>query len=152
MKKLLRAAAAVSAAAMALTFAAPVAKEKPEVQLNAIAAVDDCNDDWLHAEGSRLYDMNGNEVWLTGANWFGFNCSENCPHYLWSADADDCLDEIADRGINVIRFPISTELILSWMNGTPNKVSSFSANADPAYRINADFCEADGKTPVVVPV
>jgi len=148
MKKLLRAAAAVSAAAMALTFAAPVAKEKPEVQLNAIAAVDDCNDDWLHAEGSRLYDMNGNEVWLTGANWFGFNCSENCPHYLWSADADDCLDEIADRGINVIRFPISTELILSWMNGTPNKVSSFSANADPAYRINADFCEADGKTPV----
>ena len=148
MKKLLRAAAAVSAAAMALTFAAPVANEKPEVQLNAIAAVDDCNDDWLHAEGSRLYDMNGNEVWLTGANWFGFNCSENCPHYLWSADADDCLDEIADRGINVIRFPISTELILSWMNGTPNKVSSFSANADPAYRINADFCEADGKTPV----
>ncbi len=148
MKKLLRAAAAVSAAAMALTFAAPVANEKPEAQLNAIAAVDDCNDDWLHAEGSRLYDMNGNEVWLTGANWFGFNCSENCPHYLWSADADDCLDEIADRGINVIRFPISTELILSWMNGTPNKVSSFSANADPAYRINADFCEADGKTPV----
>ena len=148
MKKLLRAAAAVSAAAMALTFAAPVAKEKPEAQLNANAAVDDCNDDWLHAEGSRLYDMNGNEVWLTGANWFGFNCSENCPHYLWSADADDCLDEIADRGINVIRFPISTELILSWMNGTPNKVSSFSANADPAYRINADFCEADGKTPV----
>ena len=148
MKKLLRAAAAVSAAAMALTFAAPVADEKPEAQLNAIAAVDDCNDDWLHAEGSRLYDMNGNEVWLTGANWFGFNCSENCPHYLWSADADDCLDEIADRGINVIRFPISTELILSWMNGTPNKVSSFSANADPAYRINADFCEADGKTPV----
>jgi hypothetical protein len=40
--------------------------------------------------------MNGNEVWLTGANWFGFNCSENCPHYLWSADADDCLTEIAD--------------------------------------------------------
>ena len=148
MKKLLRTAAALSAAAMALTFSVPVVTEKPEVQLNAIAAVDDCNDDWLHAEGSRLYDMNGNEVWLTGANWFGFNCSENCPHYLWSADADDCLTEIADRGINVIRFPIATELILSWMNGTPNEVNSFSANADPAYRINADFCQADGKTPV----
>ena len=92
--------------------------------------------------------MNGNEVWLTGANWFGFNCSENCPHYLWSADADDCLTEIADRGINIIRFPIATELIVSWMNGKPNPVSSFSANADPAYKINADFCEADGKTPV----
>jgi hypothetical protein len=117
-----------------------------ETKLNA--AVDSNNDDWLHAKGSRLYDMNENEVWLTGANWFGFNCNEACPHYLWSADADDCLTEIADRGINIIRFPISTELIVSWMNGKPNPVNSFSANADPAFTINADFCEADGKTPV----
>ncbi|MBP1592504.1 MAG: cellulase family glycosylhydrolase, partial [Oscillospiraceae bacterium] len=113
-----------------------------ETKLNA--AVDSNNDDWLHAKGSRLYDMNDNEVWLTGANWFGFNCNEACPHYLWSADADDCLTEIADRGINIIRFPISTELIVSWMNGKPNPVNSFSANADPAFTINADFCEADG--------
>ena len=113
-----------------------------------VYAVDDCNDDWIHAKGSRLYDKDGNQVWLTGANWFGFNCNEACPHYLWSADADDCLQQIADRGINVIRFPISTELIVSWMNGKPNPVSSFSANADPAFCINADFCQADGKTPV----
>ena len=85
MKKLLRTAAAISAAAMALSFSVPVVTENPDTQLKANAAVDDCNDDWLHAEGSRLYDMNGNEVWLTGANWFGFNCSENCPHILWSA-------------------------------------------------------------------
>lgn len=117
-----------------------------EAPLTAAGAADDCNDDWLHAEGSRLYDKNGNEVWLTGANWFGFNCSENCAHYLWSADVDDVLREIADHGINVIRFPISTELLLSWMNGTPNPVSSVSANTDPAYTINPDFCEADGKT------
>lgn len=102
-------------------------------------AVDTNNDDWLHAEGSRLYDSNGNEVWLTGANWFGFNCGENVPHYLWSADCDDVLSSIADHGINVIRFPISTELILSWMNGTPNEVSSFSCNNDPAFTINKDF-------------
>ena len=31
-------------------------------------------------------DMNGNEVWLTGANWFGLNCIEGAPHYLWSGD------------------------------------------------------------------
>ena len=113
-----------------------------------VYAADDCNDDWLHAKGSRLYDKDGNQVWLTGANWFGFNCNEACPHYLWSADADDCLQQIADRGINIIRFPISTELIVSWMNGKPNPVSSFSANADPAFCINKDFCQADGKTPV----
>ena len=28
------------------------------------------------AVGSRLYDKDGNEVWLTGANWFGFNCGK----------------------------------------------------------------------------
>lgn len=111
--------------------------------LTAVAA-DDCNDDWLHAEGSRLYDAQGNQVWLTGANWFGFNCSENCAHYLWSADIDDMLGEVADRGINIIRFPISTELLISWMNGAPNEVSSVSANNDPYYPINVDFCNADG--------
>ena len=146
MKKLLRAAAAVSAAALTLTFTVSAASVKKDTQMNANATVDDCSDDWLHAKGSRLYDKNGNEVWLTGANWFGLNCNEAVPHYLWQADIDATLSEIADRGINVIRFPISTELILSWMNGTPNPVSSLTANTDPNYYINPDFCEADGKT------
>ena len=146
MKKLSKAIAALaSAAAMAFTATASVMP----VDYNELAtakAVDTNNDDWLHAEGSRLYDMNGNEVWLTGANWFGFNCSENCVHYLWSADVDDVLKEVADRGINVIRFPISTELLVSWMEGTPNPVSSVSGNADPAFTINPDFVLEDGKT------
>ena len=102
------------------------------------------NDDWLHAVGSRLYDKDGNEVWLTGANWFGFNCGENCLHYLWSGDVDDMLSEVADHGINVIRMPISTELLISWMNDTPNPVSSVSAeNNPPYYVINPDFLNAD---------
>lgn len=113
--------------------------------ITAVAA-DDNNDDWLHCEGSRIFDKDGNEVWLTGANWFGFNCSENCVHYLWSADVDDVLQSVADHGINIIRFPIATELLVSWMNGKPNPVNSVSANADPAFTINPDFCEADGKT------
>ncbi|MBQ6945683.1 MAG: cellulase family glycosylhydrolase [Ruminococcus sp.] len=146
MKKLSKAIAAfASAAAMALTATASVMPTDYN-ELAVAKAVDTNNDDWLHAEGSRLYDMNGNEVWLTGANWFGFNCSENCVHYLWSADIDDVLKEVADRGINVIRFPISTELLVSWMEGTPNPVSSVSGNADPAFTINPDFVEADGKT------
>ncbi len=126
------------------------------------AAADDTNDDWLHAVGSRLYDMNGNEVWLTGANWFGFNCSENCAHGLYAADVDDFLSGCADKGINVIRFPISSELLLSWMNGEPNAVSSVQAGYEPPVdevgedgsitpagkyvNINKDFVEADGKT------
>lgn len=138
-------------------YAAPFSSD-----LLQAAAVDDCNDDWLHAKGSRLYDKHGNEVWLTGANWFGFNCSENVPHYLWSGDIDDFLSSIADHGINVIRFPISTELLLSWMNGTPNPVGSVQAGYDPPQdtvaedgtvtpagyyvNINKDFVLEDGKT------
>ena len=77
MKKFTRSVAAlVSAAAMTLTGAAPCLGQT----IMTANAVDTNNDDWLHAEGSRLYDMNGNEVWLTGANWFGFNCGENVPH------------------------------------------------------------------------
>ncbi len=111
------------------------------------AETDDCNDDWLHAVGSRLYDKDGNEVWLTGANWFGMNCTENFPHGLWSADADVLLSSVADRGINIIRFPISSELILSWMNGTPYEPVGLTASNDaPYYVFNPDFCEPDGST------
>ncbi len=126
------------------------------------SALDDCNDDWLHAEGSRLYDMNGNEVWLTGANWFGFNCSENCAHGLYAADVDQFLSAVADHGINVIRFPISSELLVSWMEGSPNDVSSVQASYNPPQDvvgedgtitpagkygdINRDFVLEDGKT------
>lgn len=115
--------------------------------LDAVA-VDTNNDDWLHASGSRLYDKDGNEVWLTGANWFGLNCTENAPHGLYAAEADPFLKAVADHGINVIRFPISTELVVSWMNGTPNKVSSVQAwaSAETGVGFNVDFLEEDGKT------
>ena len=126
------------------------------------AAADDGNDDWLHAVGSRLYDMNGNEVWLTGANWFGMNCTENVPHGLYARDVDDMISDIADHGINIIRFPISTELLLSWMDGEPLPVSSVQASYNPPKdevgedgtvtpagkygNINRDFVLEDGKT------
>lgn len=109
-------------------------------------AASDTNDDWIHAEGSKLYDMNGNQVWLTGANWFGFNCTENFPHGLWSADCDKLLSSVADHGINCIRFPVSTELLVSWMNGTPLKPVGFNAANSPDYSFNPDFCDESGKT------
>ncbi|MDE7363864.1 MAG: cellulase family glycosylhydrolase [Ruminococcus sp.] len=153
----------VSATAMSVAM---VGSSMPAVinQTESAVAVDTNNDDWLHAKGSRLYDMNGNEVWLTGANWFGLNCIEYSPHYLYAGDIDDMLQEVADRGMNVIRFPISTELILSWMNGTPYQISSGGMQAvyNPPVdqddgnggvikagtygNLNKDFVESDGKT------
>ena len=78
-KKLAAAAVSGMMLATCLSSAAPVV----QTSLSA-AAADDNNDDWLHAEGSKLYDANGNQVWLTGANWFGFNCTENCAHGLYA--------------------------------------------------------------------
>lgn len=103
-----------------------------------VQAVDDNNDDWLHAVGSRLYDKDGNEVWLTGANWFGMNCTENSPHGLYAADINDFVANIANHGINIVRMPISTELLLSWMNGEPLEVKSMNCYANPELSKNGD--------------
>ena len=162
MKKLLRSMTAIAASA-ALTFTG--AAYTPYLVndiVGAVHAADDGNDDWIHAKGSRLYDMNGNEVWITGANWFGFNCSENCAHGLYARDVDDMLQTIADHGINTLRLPISSELLVSWMNGKPDAVSSVQASYNPPEDvvgedgtitpagkygdINRDFVESDGKT------
>ena len=86
---------------------------------NASVANDHWNDDWLHVEGNKIVDMNGNEVWLTGVNWFGLNCTENVFHGWWaSVEVSDMISGIADKGFNIIRVPVSTELLVSWMNGT----------------------------------
>ncbi|HOQ37442.1 MAG TPA: cellulase family glycosylhydrolase [Acetivibrio sp.] len=105
--------------------------------------VDSNNDDWLHCKGNKIYDMYGNEVWLTGANWFGFNCSENCFHGAWY-DVKGILSDIADRGIGFLRIPISTELLYSWMIGKPNPVSSVTASNNPPYHVvNPDFYDPE---------
>ena len=143
MKKFTSAATALlSAAAMSFTAAAPVVSSTATM---SVTAADTNNDDWLHAKGSHLYDANGNEVWLTGANWFGFNCGERFPHGLWSADIDEILSAIADRGINVLRFPIATELILDWMDDVDDSsmISINPKNTD-GYKFNPDFCRPDG--------
>lgn len=138
MKFLKRLAACASALALCVSTAAS------GMGLMQVNAVDDNNDDWLHAVGSRLYDAQGNEVWLTGANWFGLNCTENFPHGLWSADVDEFLSSVADHGINIIRFPISTELLLSWMNGSPYPCEGLNPKNEDSYKFNPDFCNPDG--------
>ena len=110
---------------------------------------DTCNDDWLHTNGSDIVDQNGNVVRLTGANWFGFNCSECMLHGLWSADLKQNIKSIADRGFNLLRIPISTELLLNWeaMEKDPStpalgQKTNFSNSKD--YSFNPDLVNPDG--------
>ena len=81
----------------------------------AAAAVS--GDDWLTTDGDKILDMNGNEVWLTGVNWFGYNTGTNIFDGVWSCNMDSTLRSIADHGFNLLRVPISAELLLQWASG-----------------------------------
>lgn len=74
-------------------------------------------DDWLYVKGNKIYDKDGKEVWLTGVNWFGYNTGTNTFDGLWACDLNTSLAAIADRGFNLLRIPISSELIKQWSNG-----------------------------------
>jgi aryl-phospho-beta-D-glucosidase BglC (GH1 family) len=86
---------------------------------NALEVPAPSTDDWLFAKGNKIVDANGKEVWITGVNWFGYNTGTNTFDGLWSADLNSSLQAIADKGFNMLRVPISAELILQWKNGTP---------------------------------
>ncbi|MCR5530046.1 MAG: glycoside hydrolase family 5 protein [Saccharofermentans sp.] len=74
-------------------------------------------DDWLTTNGDHICDMNGTEVWLTGCNWFGYNTGSNLFDGVWACSLDDALVSIADHGFNLLRVPMSAELLLQWKNG-----------------------------------
>lgn len=87
--------------------------------------------DWLHTEGNQIVDAQGNPVWLTGANWFGFNAGERVFHGLWSANITEVTASMADRGINIVRVPISTQLLLEWKNGQAAVPAGVNTWANP---------------------
>lgn len=89
-------------------------------------------DDWLHTDGAKIVDSDGNEVWLTGANWFGFNTGSDMFDGLWAANLENAIKEMTERGINILRIPISTELMADWMNGVYPIPGSMNASVNPA--------------------
>ena len=137
-KKLL---AAVSAAAVVLVPASqPLPKES-----TAVAAVDDCHDDWLHVnDKAQIVDKDGNEVWLTGVNWFGYNVGSQVFDGAWSANVHDCLDLIADHGFNLLRVPMSTEILLQWKAGKPDPIIKLNEYKNPELTIEG----VEGGTPM----
>ncbi len=88
-----------------------------DVDYGAMDVPEPTTDDWLHTDGSKILDANGNEVWLTGINWFGYNTGTNTFDGLWASDLNQSIQEIANHGFNVIRVPFSAELILQWSRG-----------------------------------
>ncbi len=89
--------------------------------VSAAAEPDAWHDDWLHVnENAEIVDRNGNPVWLTGCNWFGYNVGSQVFDGVWSQNMHEMLTQIADHGFNLLRVPVSTELLLQWKNGDPD--------------------------------
>ncbi len=74
-------------------------------------------DDWLTTDGDRVVDMNGTEVWLTGLSWFGYNTGSNIFDGVWGCNLQSAIKGIADHGFNLMRVPMSAQLLLQWKNG-----------------------------------
>ncbi|MGI5837706.1 MAG: glycoside hydrolase family 5 protein, partial [Chloroflexota bacterium] len=65
---------------------------------------------FLSTRGNKIVDSEGNEVRITGVNWFGMETGTFAPHGLWSRNWEEMLDQIADLGFNTIRLPYSSQL------------------------------------------
>lgn len=109
------------------------------------------DDDWLFAKGNRIVDKAGKEVWLTGINWFGYNTGTNTFDGLWAANLEESLHSIAARGFNILRVPISAELIKSWSGGIYPRanynaaVQSFgNRNSLQIFDYAVDTCQREG--------
>ena len=94
-------------------------------------------DDWLHTDGNRILDKDGKQVWLTGVNWFGYNTGTNTFDGLWNSELEPSVRAIADHGFNLIRVPISAELINSWAAGEYPRANYNNAYNTELNRMNS---------------
>lgn len=83
----------------------------------ALEVPEPTTDDWLYVDGNKIVDKDGKQVWITGVNWFGYNTGTNLFDGIWNSDLNTSIQSIADHGFNLVRIPISAELLLQWKNG-----------------------------------
>ncbi|WP_432127215.1 cellulase family glycosylhydrolase [Streptomyces sp. bgisy082] len=126
-------AAAVASGGLAAHAAGPPSPVRPPTAAAAPAAAVPAKD-WLHTRGNQIVDENGDKVWLTGTNWFGFNATERVFHGLWSGNITTITKSMADRGINIVRVPVSTQLLLEWKNGRAAVPSGVNTYANPELK------------------
>ena len=125
----------------------PVSNPDPARNTEGVAG-----DDWLTTEGSHIVDMNGTEVWLTGCNWFGYNTGTNIFDGVWNCNLKETLKSIADHGFNVLRVPMSAELLLQWKNGEYPRANYNNAYNEELNSMNSleifdyvlSLCEQNG--------
>lgn len=131
----------LAAAAASATIFSTAAASVPSVS----AEPDEYHDDWLHVnENAEIVDMHGNPVWLTGCNWFGYNVGSQVFDGVWSQNMHSMLNQIADHGFNLLRVPMSTEILLQWKNGGPDPMIKVNTYENPELTIDG----VEGGTPM----
>src|SRR5690606_35061062 len=76
--------------------------------------------DWLFASYDRLTGGSGTTVRMTGVNWTDFETTRTLAD-LSGRSLRTHVQELATRGINVLRIPLTVELIRNWMNGDESR-------------------------------
>ncbi|MGY0835635.1 cellulase family glycosylhydrolase [Azospirillum argentinense] len=66
---------------------------------------------YLHTEGSQIVDSAGNNVKLTGVNWFGAEGYAFAPQGLWQDSYKNIMNQMQDQGFNTIRLPWSDAML-----------------------------------------
>jgi aryl-phospho-beta-D-glucosidase BglC (GH1 family) len=87
--------------------------------------------DWYSTSGSKIIDGTGKTVRLTGLNWFGFETTNEVFHGLWAVNLKTTMDEVAKRGFNCYRVPVSATVLAAWKAGAPNKAWGNNPMANP---------------------
>jgi endoglucanase len=98
----------------------------PTPNARADAAVAPAAPGYLHTDGAKIVDTNGNEVRLTGLSWFGMETNIYAPHGLWSNSLGSMLDRIKSLGYNMLRLPFCSQFFDP--GSTPNSIDT---NANP---------------------
>ena len=66
---------------------------------------------FLSTNGSKIVDDKGNEVNISGVNWYGAEYSYNNPEGLMTRRADDIIKQIKTMGFNTVRIPYNNAML-----------------------------------------
>jgi endoglucanase len=81
---------------------------------------------YWHTSGNQILDSNGHPARIAGINWYGFETTDEVVHGLWAQDYHSILTTIKNNGYNVIRLPLSNQMVetpiiptnISYYNGS----------------------------------
>jgi endoglucanase len=82
---------------------------------------------YWHTSGNRILDANGHVVRVAGINWYGFETTDEVVHGLWAQDYHYILNAIQSNGYNVIRMPLSNQMVETPI--IPTNISYHNASA-----------------------